>query len=72
MSLKDSDRKQADEQGYPVESGVKNLEPASQCTRQCEYVNTSPTDYVYALKMQKGINFPACTICYIKSKKNAT
>jgi len=40
MCLKDSDRKQADEQGYPAERGVKNLEPASQCTRQCEYVNT--------------------------------
>jgi hypothetical protein len=72
MCLKDSGRKQADEQGYPVERGVRNLEPASQCTRQCEYVNTSPTDNVYALKMQKGINFPAYTICYIKLKTKAT
>jgi len=72
MYLKDSARKQADEQGYPVERGVKSIEPASQCTRQCEYVNTSATDKAYAFKMQKGINFPAYTICYIKSKKNAT
>ena len=72
MCLKDSDIKQADEQGYPVERGVKTLEPASQCTRQCEYVNTSPTYNLYAFKMQKGINFPAYTICHIKSKKKAT
>lgn len=69
MCLKDSDRKQLDERGYPVERGVKNLEPASQCTRKCEQVSTSPTDNVYAQKMQKRINFHAT--CYIKSKKNA-
>jgi hypothetical protein len=53
MSLKNSDRQQVDERGYPVKHGVKNTEAASQCTRKSEYVNTSPTDNIYALKMQK-------------------